>query len=122
MYPGCTDGEIAAFAHVSRKRVERIRYKLGLRKYETWTPDMVQAVAEMHDEGLTWQEIAAENGKTAKAMWGAASRYGLSTPRAGFFKPMCWSKEELAALDKLGKGLTPVGEKDWNKAKRKAAA
>lgn len=72
--PHCTDREVAAFTGLSRKTVERIREKLGIRKYHKWTGKdfaLVRTAKRMMHPVTTALPVL---GVSPKALYNAVSR------------------------------------------------
>ena len=70
----CTDREVAAFTGLSRKTVERIREKLGIRKYHKWTGKdfaLVRSAKRMMHPVTTALPVL---GVSPKALYNAVSR------------------------------------------------
>ena len=70
----CTDREVAAFTGLSRKTVERIREKLGIRKYHKWTGKDFAVIHTTRRNGYEAKTAALLIGVTPKSLWSAIER------------------------------------------------
>lgn len=70
----CTSKEIAAFTGLSRKRVERIRERLGVRKYHRWTGKEFALVEAVRRKGYPATSALPSIGVSPKSLYNAIER------------------------------------------------